>query len=128
MKILAKAVDKVKSAVRPKLVDSTSDVISLFKKEKIMSVTIEPTCYTTLSGVHILTVVYVGDGDIEKPVVRHEVLSTHEEESTDEFLVKEFKKLYPSIRERAEKLRSELGISVTIPGHFVKALAISPSH
>jgi len=124
--IISRVVKKAKAAVRPKVVNSFDDVVSIFKWGKVASVTVEPVCYTTLDGTNILTIAYAGDGNMKKSILWHEVLSTHAADSTDKFLIEEFKKLYPSIRERAEKLRKELGVSVTIPGHFVKALA-SPS-
>lgn len=127
IKILAKIVNKAKKTVRPKLIKQTNDIIFIFKKERIMSVTVEPACYTKIDGTHVLTVDYIGHANTKKAILRHEVLRTFEKKSTDEFLAQELKKLFPSIRERAEKLKNDLGVTVTIPEQFIKAFA-PPSH
>jgi len=120
-------VKKVKKAVRPRTVKSVDEVSLLFKKERATSVTIEPACYTTLAGLHKITVDYIGVSE-KKTLRKREVLRTIEERNVDErLLMQEMKKLFPSIKERAEKLKKDLGIPVTIPEQFVRAFT-APSH
>lgn len=124
---LIKAREAVKRAVLPRTVASFEEVSLLFKKKGVTSVTVELACYTTLAGLHKLTVDYIGAGK-KKYVVRREVLRTIEDPDTDDMLMQEMKKLFPSIKERAEKLKNDLGVVVMIPEQFVKVFATTPPH
>lgn len=127
-KNIEKVFKKFRGAIRPRIVKSVDEISILFKREKVTSVTVEPACYSTMGGLHKLTIDYTGVNGKKKPIRRQEVLYTIEKRSTDEFLLQKINELFPAIKKRAEKLQNELGVVVTIPEQFLKAFATPPPH
>lgn len=106
-------------ATLPRTVKSLDEVSSFFKKERVTSVKVELACYRTIAGPYKLTADYIGAGK-KKCVVRREVLQIIKNHNADvPLLMQEMKKLFPSIKEKAEKLKNDLGVVVTIPEQFI---------
>lgn len=121
LKMAKEAAKKVKKGVfPPPAVKSVEEVVRLFRKKGVASVIAEPACYKKLlDGSHKLVIDYLGSR-----IHRQEVLKVIHEDVTDDHLVEQLRAHYPLIRERVEKLRTELGVVVTIPEHIVRVLAV----
>lgn len=124
LKKVKAAVKKAKEALPPPTAKSLDEVIDLFRRKGVVSVTAEATLYQKLlAGHHKIVIDYTGVRG-KLLVRRQEVLKVITEKVTNDQLVKEMRKLYPLIREKVEKLRIELGVAVTIPEHIVKVLTV----
>lgn len=108
------AVRRVRKSLPPPKVKSLDEIIGLFKQEGVVLVNAETTFYKNFpfSG-HRIVVDYIGFAGL-KSVRRQEVLKVVRRKVNDDFLVREMIRLYPAVRERIEKLQSELGITVKI--------------